>query len=113
MRQTARPEPPCVSRSKRTDRHPRPCRCRNGRCTTTRTGTRPGIQCSTKQEGNTVTPDYYQLLGLAQTADLAAIKTAYRKRALECHPDRGGSHQQMLLVNEAFEILANPETRRR
>lgn len=31
---------------------------------------------------------------------------------MECHPDRGGSHQAMLDVIEAFKILANPETRR-
>jgi curved DNA-binding protein CbpA len=60
-----------------------------------------------------VNRSYYEILGLPETADLTAIKSAYRRRSLECHPDRGGTHEQMLLLNEAFEILANPETRRR
>ncbi|MGA3180223.1 MAG: J domain-containing protein [Verrucomicrobiota bacterium] len=63
---------------------------------------------------NDQTPnDYYQTLGIRSDADLDAIKRAYRKRAMECHPDRGGSHEAMLLINEAFQILSNPETRSR
>lgn len=57
--------------------------------------------------------DYYQVLGVDLSADLATIKQAYRKKAIECHPDRGGSHRQMVLVNEAWEILSDPELRRR
>ncbi len=56
--------------------------------------------------------DYYQILGVAPDADLATLKAAFRRRALECHPDRGGSHEQMLLLNEAWEILSNPALRR-
>ena len=33
-------------------------------------------------------------------------------RAFEYHPDCGGSHEQMTLVNEAWAILSNPTTRR-
>jgi curved DNA-binding protein CbpA len=36
---------------------------------------------------------------------------AYREAALRHHPDRGGSHKQMAMVNEAWFILSNPETR--
>jgi curved DNA-binding protein CbpA len=57
-------------------------------------------------------PDYYAMLGVAQTADLLTIKAAYRQKALHFHPDRGGSHQQMLAINEAFHVLANPSLRR-
>jgi len=57
--------------------------------------------------------DYYQILRVPVDADLETIKKAYRARALECHPDRGGSHEAMLRVIEAFQILASPETRRR
>lgn len=57
-------------------------------------------------------PDYYATLGVTQTADLLTIKAAYRQKALHCHPDRGGSHEQMLAINEAFQVLANPSLRR-
>jgi curved DNA-binding protein CbpA len=57
--------------------------------------------------------DYYQILGVLRNADANTLKSAYRKRALESHPDRGGSHEKMLLVNEAWGVLSNPESRRR
>jgi len=31
---------------------------------------------------------------------------------MECHPDRGGSHEQMLSINEAFQVLADPASKR-
>ncbi len=34
--------------------------------------------------------DYYDLLGINRGADDAAIKSAYRRLAKECHPDRHG-----------------------
>ena len=64
-------------------------------------------------------PDYYAMLGVPTTADLPTIKKAYRQKAMECHPDRhpGGDHnhwhQAMQQINEAFEILSNPEKRQR
>lgn len=57
--------------------------------------------------------DYYRVLGVAPNAEISVIAKAYRQRAMECHPDRGGSHEQMVLVNEAWEILSNPELRQR
>ncbi len=57
--------------------------------------------------------DHYRVLGVDPAADLDEIKKAYRRKALECHPDRGGSHDQMVAVNEAWEILSDPDRRRR
>jgi curved DNA-binding protein CbpA len=56
--------------------------------------------------------DYYAILGVPPEADIETLKQAYRRRSLECHPDRGGSHEHMILINEAWAILSNPMTRR-
>jgi curved DNA-binding protein CbpA len=55
--------------------------------------------------------DYYSILGISPYSNFETIKQAYRKRAIECHPDRGGSHEQMILVNEAWLILSDSTTR--
>lgn len=57
--------------------------------------------------------DYYRVLGVDPSADFAAIRKAYRLKAMECHPDRGGSHDRMVVVNAAWEILSDPELRLR
>ena len=57
--------------------------------------------------------DYYALLGVEPTADLACIRRAYRKQASACHPDHGGSHARMIEINEAWSILSDPERRTR
>ncbi|MCK5681822.1 J domain-containing protein [bacterium] len=56
--------------------------------------------------------DYYLILNISPDATVDTIKKAYRKQALKCHPDRGGSHTQMVLVNEAWLILSDPMTRK-
>ncbi len=56
-------------------------------------------------------PNYYFILRVDPSADPATIKAAYRRRAKECHPDRGGQHKEMVLVNEAWEILGDVERR--
>lgn len=57
-------------------------------------------------------PDYYHILGIPCGADLQAIKKAYRVKAISSHPDHGGSHEAMLAINEAYEILSNPVSKR-
>jgi len=57
--------------------------------------------------------DYYKVLGVARDADARTIKKAYRKAAMKAHPDKGGSEQEMATVNEANEVLSNPELRAR
>jgi len=57
--------------------------------------------------------DYYKVLGVARDADKQAIKKAYRKAAMTAHPDKGGSEAKMAAVNEAYEVLSNPELRER
>lgn len=55
---------------------------------------------------------YYDILGVEPTATFAALKSAYRTKALACHPDRGGTHAAMVKVNEAWEVLSNAELRK-
>jgi molecular chaperone DnaJ len=59
--------------------------------------------------------DYYQLLQVERTADPATIKSAYRKLAMECHPDRNGGCNQaeakFKALSEAYECLKDPQKR--
>ncbi len=59
--------------------------------------------------------DHYAILGVAATAALAEIKTAYRKMASQLHPDKNASSDapaQFRLVQEAYEILSDTEKRK-
>ncbi|OSX60668.1 hypothetical protein POSPLADRAFT_1070782 [Postia placenta MAD-698-R-SB12] len=57
--------------------------------------------------------DYYKVLDVPRDADTATIKKAYRNAARKAHPDKGGSEAKMAAVNEAYEVLNNPELRQR
>ena len=60
--------------------------------------------------------DYYKILGLKRDASADDIKRAYRKLARESHPDLNkekGAADKFKLINEANEVLSNPETRKR
>jgi len=59
--------------------------------------------------------DYYQLLQVERTADAATIKSAYRRIAMECHPDRNGgctdAEGKFKSVSEAYGCLSDPQKR--
>lgn len=57
--------------------------------------------------------DYYKVLGVSRDADERTIKKAYRKLAKKNHPDVGGSEEKMAQLNEAYEVLNNPELKAR
>jgi len=60
--------------------------------------------------------EYYELLGIVREATEADIKKAYRKRAMELHPDKNPSpdaEAKFKEITEAYEVLKDPEKRAR
>lgn len=56
---------------------------------------------------------YYAVLGVSRSATAKEIKSAYRKAARSAHPDQGGSAELFHDVAVAYEMLSDPERRRR
>jgi DnaJ family protein C protein 3 len=67
------------------------------------------------------TKDYYKVIGVASDADERQIKSAYRKASKQFHPDKAAkqglskeeAEKKMAAINEAYEVLSNPELRAR
>src|SRR2546430_12935078 len=58
--------------------------------------------------------DYYRILGVDRGADDKTLKSAYRKLARKYHPDvNKGQDARFKEINEAYEVLSDPEKRRR
>ncbi len=65
--------------------------------------------------------DYYQILGVDRSASAEGIRAAWRRKALELHPDRlsqvsetvrHSAEEELKKVNRAYEVLGNGEKRR-
>jgi molecular chaperone DnaJ len=58
--------------------------------------------------------NYYLILGITANASREDVKAAFRRRALELHPDRSGLESGPFLeLQEAYSVLGNPDRRRR
>jgi molecular chaperone DnaJ len=60
--------------------------------------------------------DYYEVLGVTKAAGKDEIKSAYRKLALQYHPDRNksaGAEEKFKEISEAYAVLSDEEKRRR
>ena len=59
--------------------------------------------------------DYYELLGVAKSADAEELKRAYRKLAMQYHPDRNAgdktAEQKFKDINEAYDVLKDDQKR--
>jgi DnaJ-class molecular chaperone len=64
-----------------------------------------------------VAKDYYNTFGLTLEASEQDIKKAYRKLAMQYHPDRNGgnpeSEERIKEINEAYQVLGDEEKRKR
>ncbi len=61
--------------------------------------------------------DYYEVLGVAKDATQAEVKKAFRKLARKFHPDvaedKGSAEEKFKEINEAYEVLGDPEKRKK
>lgn len=59
--------------------------------------------------------DYYEQLGVARDADGSTLKSAYRKMAMQFHPDRNPGDEEaearFKAIGEAYEVLKDPQKR--
>ncbi len=59
--------------------------------------------------------DYYEVLGVERTASEAQLKSAFRKLAMQYHPDRNQGNKDAELhfkeLNEAYQALSDPQKR--
>lgn len=58
--------------------------------------------------------DYYEVLGVSKSASADEIKKAFRKAAVQHHPDKeGGDETKFKEINEAYEVLKDAQKRQR
>ena len=57
------------------------------------------------------TRDFYEILGADETSSRADIERLYKRKAVQHHPDRGGSEDDMKALNEAYKVLHDATAR--
>ena len=74
----------------------------------------PPVKPRSRTVDFTSAPSHYTTLGVPPTASQAEIRAAYRRLALEHHPDRRGARgeERMARVNAAYAVLDSPRARR-
>ena len=62
-----------------------------------------------REEAAADTSKYYELLGASKDATENDIKKAFRKAAMQHHPDKGGDPEKFKEISKAYEVLSDPE----
>src|SRR5262245_34586249 len=70
------------------------------------------VPCRDGKAGSRLTT-LYAVLGVDPDADNATIRRAYRALARRHHPDFGGDNREMVIINDAWHVLRDPERRAR
>ena len=55
--------------------------------------------------------DYYNVLGVSKSASQPELKNAFKKKAMQYHPDKGGDPEKFKQINEAYQNLSDPQKR--
>ena len=59
--------------------------------------------------------DYYEILQVSRQAEIEVIDAAYKRLSLKYHPDKNSSpdaNEKMQHINQAYQVLKNPDSRR-
>ena len=72
----------------------------------------PTAESQTPTERVSVTDTHYEVLGVGKTATADEISRAYRKKSLQCHPDRTiGREAEWERLTKAYEVLGDKRKR--
>ncbi|MCX6822506.1 MAG: DnaJ domain-containing protein [candidate division SR1 bacterium] len=58
-----------------------------------------------------VSKNYYDILGVDEKANADEIKKAFRKAAVQHHPDKGGDKKKFQEINEAYQVIGDEKKR--
>jgi hypothetical protein len=88
-------------------------RIRAGRVPFPTRSQKPGAAEGVENASRARPVDPYVLLGIAQTASIEDVKAAFRKKALEHHPDRGGTAAGFMAIKRAYDAIVKRRARKR
>ena len=64
-----------------------------------------------KKQCGTSEPTHYEVLGIGRKFTAEELQTAWRTKARECHPDKGGNSEAFAIASRAYAVLRDPTRR--